>query len=74
MIDTIIINVPRSKARMLSGERWDLIAKKDFYSKFARNPTKRPIVPVAATEKNKSIYYPSILKKERLRKFTPPSN
>jgi len=32
MIDTIIINIPRSKTRMLSGERWDLIAKKDFYS------------------------------------------
>lgn len=52
MIDTIIINIPRSKARMLSGEHWDLVAKQDFYSKFARNPTKR--------QKESGKYYPRL--------------
>lgn len=41
MIDTIIINIPKSKMRMLSGEHWDLIAKKEIYSKFVRNPSKK---------------------------------
>ena len=52
MIDTIIINIPRIKAKMLSEKKWDLIARKDFYSKFIKNPTK--------SQKESGKYYPRL--------------
>jgi len=52
MIDTVIINIPRSKTKMLSEKKWDMIAKKDFYSKYIKNPTKY--------QKESGYYYPRL--------------
>lgn len=52
MIDTVIINVPISKATILSGKCWNLITKQEFYSKYVKNPTKK--------QKEDGTYYPRL--------------
>lgn len=52
MIDTVVLNLPKSKVRMLSDQNWDLIARRDFYSKFINNPNKE--------QKESGNYYPRL--------------
>lgn len=40
MIDTVILNIPKSKFRMLTKHRWDLTSKREFYMKHVKNPSK----------------------------------